>query len=919
MDIEKDLILVKGVDKTEEIVYCKFNPTRNNWSIKYVNSSQYYNYRPEFVRRLKNPKIIHPKNSLVFENDKPLFGIKKIQTFGPYTRIIFHSGDKRICQTKSVKIEQSSLGNKKANNCFAYLKELAQNISNNNEDGERGFLSRQYGDISYVSPKSVLAKYLEKKPLNREKDYQLVIFPFGFNNSQKSATVKAMNEQISVIEGPPGTGKTQTILNIIASALVNNKTVAVVSNNNSATSNVVEKLEKKGLGFFAAFLGNQENQKKFFEEQPQKNIPNMEGWALPEEEIRSLKFKLVQTSQKLTKMLQFQNRQAVLKQELSELKTEFVYFEKYYSESNAGGLKNLKLKRLSSNKLLNLLLDYIENTKTGKLTFKHKLYLFFAYRIFNMKFYSNRPEAVIPFLQRSYYHTKINELQNDIEVLAKMLESYRFKEEMEKYTAESMKLFKAILAQKYEGTAGRNIYKAGGFRKNFSRFIKDYPVVLSTTHSLRNSCGENYLFDYVIIDEASQVDVVSGALALSCAKNAVIVGDKMQLPHVVPDEVKIVTNRIFETYSLDKAYNYAENSLLASILELYNNVPRTLLKEHYRCHPKIIGFCNKKYYNDELVVLKNEETNDKPMVLYKTVKGNHARGRTNQRQIDVIFDEIIPDQKIDLSKTDLGIVSPYRPQADEIQRIVGMTNIEADTVHKYQGREKDIIILTTVANKLEQNDFADNPNLINVAVSRAIDKLIVVTAEGSEEWQGTNVGDLVKYIQYNNFEVIKSRINSVFDLLYSSYSDRLLALLKKNRKVSQYPSEILLNIIIEKILIQPEFQSLGHVLHQPLRMLIKDPSLLSQEEQKYAMNILTHVDFMIYSKLDKLPVLAVEVDGHRFHANNPVQLKRDEMKDRILEKYGIPLIRLKTTGSQEEKRLREKLGELLGVKDAVSQ
>lgn len=168
-------------------------------------------------------------------------------------------------------------------------------------------------------------------------------------------------------------------------------------------------------------------------------------------------------------------------------------------------------------------------------------------------------------------------------------------------------------------------------------------------------------------------------------------------------------------------------------------------------------------------------------------------------------------------------------------------------------------------------------------------------------------------------EIIESRINSVFDLLYSSYSDRLLALLKKNRKVSEYPSEILLNIIIEKILIQPEFQSLGHVLHQPLRMIIKDPSMLSEEERKYAMNILTHVDFMIYNKLDKMPILAVEVDGHRFHANNPIQQKRDEMKDRILEKYGIPLIRLKTTGSQEEKRLREKLAELLGVDDAVSQ
>ena len=46
------------------------------------------------------------------------------------------------------------------------------------------------------------------------------------------AVEMAITNKISVIKGPPGTGKTQTILNIIATAIINNKTVAVVSNNN---------------------------------------------------------------------------------------------------------------------------------------------------------------------------------------------------------------------------------------------------------------------------------------------------------------------------------------------------------------------------------------------------------------------------------------------------------------------------------------------------------------------------------------------------------------------------------------------------------------------------------------------------------------------------------------------------------------
>jgi replication-associated recombination protein RarA len=70
----------------------------------------------------------------------------------------------------------------------------------------------------------------------------MLIYPFGVNQSQKAAVENAFSSQISIIQGPPGTGKTQTILNIIANAVLQNKTIAVVSNNNSATLNVVEKM-----------------------------------------------------------------------------------------------------------------------------------------------------------------------------------------------------------------------------------------------------------------------------------------------------------------------------------------------------------------------------------------------------------------------------------------------------------------------------------------------------------------------------------------------------------------------------------------------------------------------------------------------------------------------------------------------------
>ena len=88
---------------------------------------------------------------------------------------------------------------------------------------------------------------------------EAVIYPFGLNQSQKLAVERALSSKISIIQGPPGTGKTQTILNIIANVVRSGKTVAVVSNNNSATHNVVEKLEKKNAAFLTAFLGRLAN------------------------------------------------------------------------------------------------------------------------------------------------------------------------------------------------------------------------------------------------------------------------------------------------------------------------------------------------------------------------------------------------------------------------------------------------------------------------------------------------------------------------------------------------------------------------------------------------------------------------------------------------------------------------------------
>ena len=178
------------------------------------------------------------------------------------------------------------------------------------------------------------------------------------------------------------------------------------------------------------------------------------------------------------------------------------------------------------------------------------------------------------------------------------------KEEVKKnFNAESLyssslDYFRYRINKRYGKNEKRKIFTEKDLDRIESGFYSEYPVVLSTTFSSR-SClpyfSQDFLFDYLIMDEASQVDVATGALALSCAKNVVIVGDKMQLPNVVTTLDKKRAEDIFSEYKIDSAYNFATHSFLSSLEELVPNIPQTLLREHYRCHPKIIDFCNQKF------------------------------------------------------------------------------------------------------------------------------------------------------------------------------------------------------------------------------------------------------------------------------------------------------------------------------------
>ena len=710
MDARKHLIIIKGKDQTDSVASFQFHDGK--CEVVYTSApNKTYGFQSSNVEILPLQKKIDPAQVIVIANGQAISGIDEILDFGGYYRIVRNGKRDLSFYRSEVQFQQNCLADGKNQEAFQYFKETAAAISLVAENGIN-ILSMQYDKIQQVSEDTVLASYLApQKDIKMPQMPETVIYPFGLNQSQKLAVERALSSKISIIQGPPGTGKTQTILNIIANVVRSGKTVAVVSNNNSATHNVVEKLEKKNAAFLTAFLGSLANKEKFLDAQTGA-YPNMSDWEMPPEDRQQLDQETTALSKELNEML---------------------------------------------------------------------------------------------------------------------------------------------------------------------------------------------IYDYLIVDEASQVDLATGVLAFSCARNIVIVGDLKQLPNVLTEDDIRTSDAIWQKYSLDERYRFSTHSLLSSALEIWQDAPATLLREHYRCHPKIINFCNQKFYHGQLIVMTKDHDEPDVLTMYRTTAGNHARGHLNQRQIDVIQQEVLP-RLHQQNFQSIGIITPYRDQVTAIRKQLGDT-YEVDTVHKFQGREQDAIILTSVDNVI--TDFVDDPHMLNVAVSRAVHSLAVITSQDPRNDQ-TNYGDLARYIEYNNFEIIQSQIYSVFDMLYQGYAEQRREYLQKHKRVSEYDSENLMHSVIQEILSDEPFSSIGCAVHFSLATLVKDYAPLTEEERKYARNPLTHVDFLLFNQMDKQPVLAIEVDGGS-HKSGSKQAERDAKKNSILDKCAIPLLRLRTDGSGEKEKIKNAL------------
>lgn len=475
----------------------------------------------------------------------------------------------------------------------------------------------------------------------------------------------------------------------------------------------------------------------------------------------------------------------------------------------------------------------------------------------------------------------------------------------------SLAYVKQLMFECYGGNRTRGLYSfddIGEESTRYNEFLNDYPIILSTAYSATKCIAASSMVDYIIMDEASQIDLSTGLLALSVARNAVIVGDKKQLPNVIKKEMAEVSQCIFEFFEIDKRFNYATNNILKAVCETAFKAPETMLKEHYRCHPKIARFFNNEFYGGELVCMREDNGEENVLILRQTVPGNHAADFTNNREEEEMED-VIDDYDIPEDEYLVGIIAPYNNQVRRIRKDEDIDeDFEVFTVHKYQGRQRDTIIISTVDNRY--SDFVNDAQLLNVSVSRAKNQLILVT-NGNEGNSG-HLKNLVDYFKANGI-CESGEVTSLFDLIYPQYKIQLEGYLNAHPAIPSYfyapddvPSaaEQVAYRFISKVL--QDYPELTIQYECPLRLLVKDKSVFDEEELKLIYDKRSHVDFLIVKKKTSEPVLAIEIDGESYHIEGSFHWLNDKLKDSIMEKCGIPLHRFRTKESiREEETLRK--------------
>ncbi len=305
--------------------------------------------------------------------------------------------------------------------------------------------------------------------------------------------------------------------------------------------------------------------------------------------------------------------------------------------------------------------------------------------------------------------------------------------------------------------AGRAIRRRALLNLRGGDFLDVLPLWVGTLREIDDTLPvEPGIFDLVIFDEASQIDQMRSAPALARARRAVVVGDPRQLRHV--------------SFAGDDAMDAARDRhgippRLAGVLDVRRSSlfdaaagasPVTELTEHFRSVPHIILFSDRRFYGGALrLMTQHPSTETRDAIRVTHVQGSRDDRGVNDAEVAAAVGEV--ERAIAAGVASIGVVSPFRAQAEALEdalleRIDGELllrhRVRVGTVHGFQGGERDTVVASLAIGPADLGNalrFVEDPNLFNVLVTRARRELVVVASVGRGDLPAGLLRDYLKH------------------------------------------------------------------------------------------------------------------------------------------------------------------------------
>ena len=698
-----------------------------------------------------------------------------------------------------------------------------------------------------------------------ENDIPITLLNKKINLDQLLSIHNAMHSPVSYTQGPPGTGKTNTIINTIITAFFNNKTVLFSSYNNHPIDTVFQTLSslqyKRHSGsidtipFPILRLGSNEKVKEalnYIETLYQK-CSNITIYSTT---LERNKYDTIERTKKLSTLLK--NHQETV--ELAERKdTLEAMLEKNTSmemrlvlegqQLNAIRRKLNEIPKVSDQDALNLL----ENDENEFLKYLY-------------------------YISARYIQQLSEPEYDDLRLILKL------EKEEERITA---------------------FNKYTSVDDNICKLQKIFPIIATTCISAHKLGSGKLCFDCTIIDEASQCNTALSLIPIIRGKTLMLVGDPQQLNPVITLDENI--NKALRTkYGISDDYDYITNSIYKTFLANDSISEEILLHNHYRCNKKIIQFNNEKYYNNRLNIV-SESTVSEPLVFYNVDSTRTNFKNTSEQEAEAIVHYIKnnPDKSI-------GIITPFRSQKEQIEFSIREAGINpkkysCGTVHAFQGDEKDVILfslaLTDTTNNKTYEWLKNNGELINVATSRAKDRLVIFSNNtvlnqlhrNAEKTKSDDIYELAEYVKAKGSYKITNCTNDSRALGTKPYKteteDAFLETL--NHALS------IISLKNKKYCVETEVQA-SHIFK---------PGTVHLD---YFFRC--SFDFVIYKigyRNKKEPILAIELNG-REHYNNATIKDNDTKKKDICREQGFTLIPVENSYARRYNYIKDILAGYFG-------